>query len=115
MTAQLPQPVPALFVCWILMAPLVPTSDKTTGADGSWTSGVAAGDAERCSSFNIRVASYSASLLLLLHLALSPSSALGPLAVKCVFITSVSQKCCHARGTDQLITDLSEVSDLIRA
>lgn len=72
MTAQLPQPVPALFVCWILMAPLVPTSDKTTGADGSWTSGVAAGDAERCSSFNIGVASYSASLLLL-HLALSPS------------------------------------------
>lgn len=65
-TAQLPQPVPGVFVCWILLAPLVPTGDKTTGADGSCSSGVTAGEAERCSSFNIGVASScSASLPLL--------------------------------------------------
>lgn len=91
MTAQLQQPVPGVFVSWILMALLVSTRDKTTGADGSWTSGVAAGEAERCSSFNIRVAScFTSPLLLPPSLTFLISGAdLGPLAVKYVFITSV--------------------------
>ncbi len=45
MTALPQQPVSGVFVCWILMAPLVAMSDKTTGADGSWRFGVTAGEA----------------------------------------------------------------------
>lgn len=48
MTALLQHSAPAVFVCWILMALLVPARDKTTGADGSWRFGVSAGEAERC-------------------------------------------------------------------
>lgn len=45
MTVLHQQPVSGVFVCWILMAPLVAMKDKTTGADGSWRFGVTAGEA----------------------------------------------------------------------
>lgn len=48
MAALLQQPVSGVFVCWILMAPLVAMRDKTTGADGSGRFGVTAGKAKRC-------------------------------------------------------------------
>lgn len=112
-TAQLPQPVPGVFVCWILLALLVPTSDKTTGADGSWLSGVTAGEAERCSSFNIGVASSRSASLPLLTLRAMP----GPLCrLKRVHSQpGVSQRRRRARGTDRLIADMRRVSDLIRS
>lgn len=62
MTALPQQHVSGVFVCWILMAPLVATRDETTGADGSWRFGVTAGEAKKhththTQRFNSRVAS----------------------------------------------------------